>query len=374
MKEIVYLNISYFTKLYNNNYKFGQSLSLIIRDYISDHITIKAKTMFFIDFDNIDFIPIQDIDQNQPKKTPIYFAFSDLIENSKNSLFVFFNCDKFTKEYILVKDFKDLENIVVITSMEDSYTINPKSKVETLKSYSEFLTEMLNFKEVISFENLEEIMDLKDKLFSYQIKKMMLTNQEECIVPTSKQNHILKSTAVHVNKYINIKPLIEQCAAFSEIAFLLSENIQSKMGIPDFLVASSKNSYALASGISFFLNCDILIINQVSPITAFNNFSTLDKITPDCRYAIVEDFFCMGTEMKVIKGVLWSKGVNVYENVYMFPVASTRLFDNDNTPMKEQKIYPLYKIDSDLNYKIFTYNSCPICNDIHCQHRELFKN
>jgi hypothetical protein len=144
------------------------------------------------------------------------------------------------------------------------------------------------------------------------------------------------------------------------------------MGIPDFLVASSNNSFALASGVSFYLNCDILIINQVSPITAFNNFSTLDKIIPDGRYAIIEDFFCMGTEMKIIKGILWSRGVNIYENVYMFPVASTRLFDNDNMPMKDLKIYPLYKIESDLNYKIFTYNSCPICNDIHCQHRDLF--
>jgi hypothetical protein len=372
MKEIVYLNIGYFTKLYNHNYKFNQSLSTIIRDYINQFIIDIENTMFFIDFENINFIPIQDIDISQPKKTPIYFAFSNLIINATNSLFVFINCDKFTKEYILVKDFCEFENVIVISSKEDSYTINPISKKDILKSQISFLSEFLSFEKPFSFDSFEEIIELKEKLFSYQIKKMILKNKVDCIVPTTEKNHILKSTSVHVNEYINIKPLIEQYSTFSEISFLLSENILAKMSIPDFLVASSKNSFALASGISFFLNCDITIINQVSPITAFNNFSTLDKINPDSRYAIIEDFFCMGTEMKVIKGILWSKGVNIYENVYMFPVASTRLYDNDKTPMTQQKIYPLYKIDNDLNYKIFTYNTCPVCNDIHCYHRELF--
>ena len=372
MKEIVYLNIGYFTKLYYNNYKFGQNLSKIIQDYIDDYITNSDDTLFFIDFENIDFNPIQDIDISQPKKTPIYFAFTKLITNTSDSLFVFMNCNKFVKEYILIKDFYECDNVIVLSSKEEPFSIYPNTRIEILKSQITFINEKLSFEKPFSFDSFNEIIDLKENLFSYQIKKLILDNKVDCIVPTTKGNHILKSTSVHVNKYINIKPLIEQNHTFSEISYLLSENILAKMSIPDFLVASSKNSFALASGISYFLNCDITIINQVSPIISFNNFSTLDKIEPDSRYAIIEDFFCMGTEMKVIKGILWSKGVNIYENVYMFPVASTRLFDNDNTPMTEQKIYPLYKIDNDLNYKIFTYNTCPVCNDIQCHHRKLF--
>jgi hypothetical protein len=154
---------------------------------------------------------------------------------------------------------------------------------------------------------------------------------------------------------------------------MLSEKIMEKMNVPDFIVATSKNSFSIASGVCTFLSSDLLIINQISPITSYDNFSTLSKIDSKARYAVIEDFFCMGTETKVIKGILWSHGVNVDENIYIFPVASTVLLDLDNVSMSDNKIFPLYKLESEFNYKVFTHDSCPVCNDINYAHRDVFK-
>ena len=88
---------------------------------------------------------------------------------------------------------------------------------------------------------------------------------------------------------------------------------------------------------------------------------------------MIEDFFCMGTETKIIKGILWSHGVNIDENIYVFPIASTNLLDQDKVLMSDNKIYPLYKLGIDFDYRIFTHDSCPVCNEIDCLHRKKFK-
>lgn len=364
MKRISYINIGYYTKLFNRNFTFDQNISIQIKDKLNSNNLVKNKTIYFIDFENVKFSPSQSIDTNEKvKKSSLYFAFKDLIENTDNCLYVFINCDKYTGQYILTKDFLKTENIFVL-SKDDTFFIdtNTISEVESLIANSKYVEEQLNLDNNFINKESIDLIQLKESLISYSIK-MYLTNEEyNCIVPTTKENHILQSTSVHVNKYINIKPLIERNTIFSEISYLLSEKIRKKMNIPDFLIASSKNSFALASGVSFFLNSDIIIINQVSPITSYNNFSTLDKIEPNGRYAIIEDFLCMGTEAKLVKGILWSRGVNIDQNVYVFPVASTKLLDNDGASMKKLKIFPLYKLDVDIEYKISTYNTCPICN------------
>lgn len=144
---------------------------------------------------------------------------------------------------------------------------------------------------------------------------------------------------------------------------------------PDFIVASSKNAICIASGLSYFLkNADIIILNQVSPITAYNNYSNVEQIKPEARYAIVEDFFCMGTEIKVVKGILWSKGVDVEENVASFPIAATTVYSDNE--YKKEKIYSLSKLEKGDEYFIFTNNCCPVCNEDCCKdcyHRKKFK-
>lgn len=376
MERIQYLSIGYFTKLYKRNYTFDQELCDKIKDYLKSSNTKKVKTLFFIDFEKVSFLPAQNIDINQPKKTSLYFAFIELFQEQKDSVFIFINCDTFLGAYITQKDFGEISNIWVFGIKEDFYIINtPKSSDETLSTCADSISKRLKLVD-FKFDGYEKISMLKEKLIEYEIKTLLLQKdggEHLCINPVTKESHILKSTSVHVNKYINIKPLIENPISFSLICYYLSEKVIEKMNIPDFIVATSKNSFSIASGICTFLNSDLLIINQISPITSFDNFSTLSKIDSRARYAVIEDFFCMGTETKVIKGILWSHGVNVDENIYIFPVASTDLLDLDNISMAENKIFPLYKLESEFNYKVFTHNSCPVCNDITCAHRDMFK-
>lgn len=376
MENIHYISIGYFTKLYNRNYVFDQSLCEHIKEYLAKSNVSINKSLIFINFENISILPAQDIDITLPKKSALYFAFKDLICNSIDSIFVILSCDNFLGAYFTTRDFQDIANIMVIGTKEDFYiksTQNSSDKI--METINKAISRKLKLDD-FSFISYDNVYLLKQRLIEYEIKNYLLQKEDDkfiCLNPVSKENHILKSTSVHVNKYINIKPLIENPFSFSLICYLLSERIIEKMNVPDFIVATSKNSFSIASGICSFLNSDLLIINQISPITSFDNFSTISKIDPRARYAVIEDFFCMGTEVKVIKGILWSHGVNIEENLYVFPVASTNLLDLDNISMSENKIFPLYKLESEFNYKVFTHNSCPVCNDINCMHREMFK-
>lgn len=211
-----------------------------------------------------------------------------------------------------------------------------------------------------------------DEIVSAKIENFIL--EKECIKPTEKNNHKLNSTPVHVNKYVNLKPILEDFELFSETCYLLSELIMSKFRVPDYVVGASKNAVSIASGLLRYIKtADLIIINQISPITKLNNYSNIASIKSNASYAIVEDFHCMGTEVKIVKGILWSHGVNVEENVYTFPIACTKIYDKDyEGGYKKQKIYPMYKLGEQFNYKMFTHNSCPVCNKLKCDHRELF--
>ena len=118
----------------------------------------------------------------------------------------------------------------------------------------------------------------------------------------------------------------------------------------------------------------MIIIDQVSPVTRLSNFSNLDDIKPKRKYAIIEDFCCMGTEIKTVKSVLWSRGVDVDQNCYAFPMVSTNLYGNKTKDkFRSHKIYPLHILDESENYLMFTNNCCPVCNELFCKHKDAFK-
>ena len=186
--------------------------------------------------------------------------------------------------------------------------------------------------------------------------------------------HILSSTPVHVNKYVNLKPVLERHVYFQELCYLLYRQIMNKCSTPDYIVASSRNSIYLASGLlNYFQTADLIIIDQVSPVTKLSNFSNLDDIRPNRTYSMIEDFCCMGTEIKTVKSILWSRGVNVDQDFYIFPIVSTNLYGNmTNNQFKAQRIYPLYILEKSENYLMFTTNCCPYCNGIKCEHSQKF--
>ena len=74
-----------------------------------------------------------------------------------------------------------------------------------------------------------------------------------------------------------------------------------------------------------------------------------------------------------MKRVLWSRGVDVEQDSYVFPVVSTNLYgEMTNERFNAQRIYPLYILGKTEDYYMFTNNCCPICNGIDCEHSRKF--
>lgn len=367
--NIQYINVKHLLLTYCNSLKIDEdSYSLIFG--CLEHLKLKEKSLLVLDLKDVKFSSIALIDETLPKKSALYFTFRGVILKNEKADILFINSTKEIGNYLIEKDFVESKNVFVLSYFPEQFFNNTfksdLSKEELKKRWAfcdnlKFLDTEIGLKEFVV-----QIIGLK-------IESFLINNS--CITAAkNNEEHISKSTLVHVNKYVNLKPIIENFELFNETCFLLSELIVSKFCIPDFIVAPSKNAVSIASGLlRYFKTANILIINQVSPITALNNYSNIESINANAKYAVIEDFHCMGTEIKLVKGILWSHGVNVEENVYSFPIACTKIYDKDvEGGFKKQKIYPLYKLDETLNYKMFTYNSCPVCNKLTCNHRDLF--
>lgn len=368
MKYTQYFNILLLLKSFWDTDDINESRLGKLKEYLAA-VKINSDTKLFIfDMDKVK-LKSEDIEK---KTSYIKEVFSDFIRTYDSIDFVFVNSDIRITGFITDKDFTDLTNVYVLSFIPHRHFF------KTDKSHFEE-NKIFNLLNVTSIETAIELEKIIDIFIEKRIKKLLHIDKYECITDIeTKEKHILKSTPVHTNKYVNLKPLIEDSGTLFEICFYIYRKIMqvySQNTPPDFIVASSKNAVCIASGLSYFLKCaDIIILNQVSPITAYNNYSNVEQIKHEARYAIVEDFFCMGTETKVVKGILWSKGVDVEENVVSFPIAATTVYSDSK--YKDEKIYPLYKLEKEEEYFLFTNNCCPVCNEDFCKkcyHREKFK-
>ena len=317
-------------------------------------------------------------------KTFCYCSFSNFIRKIEDTkIIILLNAQK-----QIINEFKDdffekknLFFTVLSRNLVNNISFNSLDGVNRDKYIETFLIEKLNSPDLFTkFTQKKYFDDLQFKLLENVIKKHIKTKNVIHKFKFRKgelnEKHILNSTPVHVNKYVNVKPLLEDNDIFYELCYWLWKRISSVFK-PNYLVAPSKNALALASGLTYFFNYDIIVVNQVRPITAFNNFSNIDNIKPDSYYAVIEDFFCMGTEKKVIEGILWSKGVDIRYNVKFFPIISSDIYSDHR--INVMNIFPLYILDKEFQYKIFTNNSCPICNQNEiekytgkCYHKSLF--
>jgi len=368
--KVLYISIKHVLLTCCNSVKIDEDSYKALNGYLS-RVNITNKLLIVFDMKNVKFSSIAFIDEELPKKSALYFAFKDFIEAHLMVDVLFINTTEEIGLYLLDKDFKNSPSIFVLAFSPVRFFRNAENNAFCIR---EHLQKKWNyFSNLLFLDNEKELNSFISEQISLKIEEFIVT--KNCISPISKEDHILKSTPVHVNKYVNLKPVLEDFKMFNEICFLLSELIISKFCIPDYIIAPSKNAVSIASGLlRYFKTTDLIIINQISPITSLNNYSNINNIYSKGRYAIIEDFHCMGTEIKVVKGILWSHGVNVEEDVYTFPIASTKTYDKDyNGGYMAHKIFPLYKLDKKFNYKMFTNNSCPACNDLQCDHRGLFK-
>jgi hypothetical protein len=366
-EKMVYINIGYILSQIGQTRTIDEKNASELKCKLVKIVPNSDVGLLVIDMDNV----ISLYNGVEGKTSYLQSIFEDVEKQESVKSILFANCSEVNANFLREKDFPDSNKVFVLSF--------------------EYETNFLRYgKNVTNDESLEKLQDIifgsnsvaGDKgsylgfiagLISVRIKAILSDNR--CIENIKeKGKHILFSTPVHVNKYVNLKPVLEKNVYFQEVCYLLYRQIVNKCSTPDYIVASSRNSIYIASGLmKYFKTANMIIIDQVSPVTKLSNFSNLEDIKPQRTYAIIEDFCCMGTEIKTVKSILWSRGVDVEQDCYVFPIVSTNLYGEETSEVfKAQRIYPLYILEKSVNYLMFTQNCCPICNELNCQHSEIF--
>lgn len=327
------------------------------------------------------------------KGSNLYHLFKGVEENDSivSILFVTHFDDPFSGNILIDEDFPNSEKVLVASfscKTEDNHKDERNDIVQRGKNVKDTVFEEI--KSIVvgkdsTIDQKEQYLQFISRLISNRIKTLLLDNN--CIEDIKEKDHTLSSTPVHVNKYVNLKPILEKRDCFNEMCCLLYHQIVRICGgVPDFIVASSRNSIYIASGLLKYFKTiktntetNMIIIDQISPVTRLTNFSNLDDIKPNRKYAIIEDFCCMGTEIKIVKSILWSRGVDVESEKYpihVFPIVSSNLYGNKtDEEFRKRKIHPLHVLDNSNEsekYLMFTSSCCPICNKIKCEHSKEF--
>lgn len=351
-----------------NMYTLLGNTSKLLKRTLEELALDSKKERLVIDMDGIS--PTwQSVDK---KSSWMQSVFENIVKIKSIRCVLFANCDEDTANMLREKDFSDSNKVLVLSfDYETEYLKSCKNASDdvVLRETKEKI-----FNDITDTDSIVIYKGFIQKLISKRIEKMLSEN--ECIRDvTDFKQHILHSTPVHVNKYVNLKPILEKHDCFQEVCYLLYRHIYNTCAYPDYVVASSRNSIYIASGLlKYFQTVNMIIIDQVSPVTRLSNFSNLDDIKPNRKYAIIEDFCCMGTEIKTVKSVLWSRGIDVDQYCYAFPMVSTRLYGNTTTNMfLSNKIFPLHILEESENYLMFTNNCCPVCNELNCKHKDAFK-
>lgn len=365
---VKYINVGYLLSQIDNTNTVKEKNASKLKSKVDECIPDSIIELLVIDMENI--VTLYNGIEGKSSYLKLVFENVEKTESIKSVLFA--NCLEGTANFLRGKDFPDSNKVVVLSFEYDS---------DFLRSCKNALNdEVKNKVKDIVFSGLDDIAAIKDACWGYisgliSKKIKLILSKNKCIEDLAdKKMHILSSTPVHVNKYVNLKPVLENHVYYQEVCYLLYRQIINKCSTPDYIVASSRNSIYLASGLlRYFQTADMIIIDQISPITKLSNFSNIDDIKPKRTYAIIEDFCCMGTEIKTVKSVLWSRGVDVEQDSYVFPVVSTNLYgEMTNERFNAQRIYPLYILEKTEDYYMFTNNCCPICNGIDCEHSRKF--
>ena len=358
MDGIAYINIGCILSQIGQTWQINNANSLLLKDKVVKHIPDTSIELLVVDMDNV--VSLYEGVEGKSSYLKSVFYEVEKLESVRRILFS--NCSEGNANFLREKDFPNSSKVFVLSFEYETDCLRSSKNVsndEDIKKVANCL-----FGEVAIAVKKEEYLNFISKLTGKRIKALLSDNK--CIEDMDDSSmHILSSTPVHVNKYVNLKPLLEKNECFQEICYLLYQQIVKKCSTPDYLVASSRNSIYIASGLlHFFKTANMIIVDQISPVTKLSNFSNLDDITPNRTYAIIEDFCCMGTEIKTVKSVLWSRGVDVEQDCFVFPMVSSNLYGKETyNKLKLQKIYPLYILEND-DYLMYTINSCPVCNKV----------
>lgn len=276
----------------------------------------------------------------------------DIISNLGETDYIFFDMKRLEKAvsrpFAFLKDEKILDKIIFFNVHKES---------EIYKCLETDLTGTFANRKGQWFVYF--LKETKERFLECDIEKICQKRKAEILKKYSNsQITFLPSSGVYSNMSLDYKKMFEKTKDFQ---FILGEMyyeiccIEQKF---DFLVAASKNAIALAAILGERLGKPVIYYTSIGQKYVRHNFqdkieSQVDAVQRAKKYLMIFDVICLGTEARILNGVINALGGNLVGAVGMVCVQepeNIRKADKDSILAKANCLTTARKMD--LKYRI----------------------
>lgn len=195
-----------------------------------------------------------------------------------------------------------------------------------------------------------------NKIYDEYFKTKFL---QELIEITENNNENRLSSPVILDKYINVKKLVENpkilllCIYFFALELINKEifykNKDSNKEI--ILFSHTFNGNFISTILSRLLCVERFFIDHLGPINKIERINFSNKIEKGKKYIIVSDVVCLGTEVKIAKNIIEFCGGNVQANIALVGIETTVKYE---TGIKEYFFKKITTENNPIGYSVRT--------------------
>lgn len=242
---------------------------------------------------------------------------------------------RYSKECVVSEMFFDELEIFLSECNKENISIDmknvvscPKHLFRRLNMYNEkiifFNVESEKIKQLL-IEELEKLTWVSDTVACYCDRDNYMVERLinlECIDARKKEEyriiksiinykdghiHLLDSSGLYSNCYIDVKKLFINVEKYYFIIFSLAEQLYNFGGHIDAFISSSKNGAILANILGGLLDVKEVHLIGVGPKYSMELGDSVECIKKGKRYVYIFDFMCTGTELKIVSALINSK-------------------------------------------------------------------
>jgi len=194
-----------------------------------------------------------------------------------------------------------------------------------------------------------------NKMYDEQFKVKFISMLKEI----TEDNHEDRlSSPVILNKYINVKKLIEDsnflllCLYFFAIE-LINKGVFDKdkdLNKEIVLFSHTFSGNFISTILSRVLCVDRFFIDHLGPINKIERINFSNKIDKGKKYIIVSDVICLGTEVKIAKNIIEFCGGNVQACISLISIETTK----SETDIKEYFFEKISEKNNPIDYRVRT--------------------
>lgn len=200
------------------------------------------------------------------------------------------------------------------------------------------------------------IIELKEVLFKSKKEEKLVSSFEQQNPP-----FLHESSSVYLSQYFNFKRYIAEdffvyYSLYRLALKMLEQNKSHSWAITPYsktvLFCQTLNGSFIGSILADLLGIDIYLVDHLGPINKIYTSKLHSELDISCKYIVISDVLCLGTEVKNSKSIIEFSGAKYLGNVSFLRIESRKKEDID---FKDIEFF--YRIDKDynpVNYKIIT--------------------